>query len=82
MSNLTISVEVLAGTSIEDAVQEAKDLCIKLDVAYVTFWFNDVKFSVGKNADTSPAGQKFVKMKLLKKKQTNTDRKFVIMNDN
>ena len=33
MSNFTISVEVMAGTSVGDAVQEAKDMCIKLDVA-------------------------------------------------
>lgn len=79
MSNFVISVEVLAGTSIEEAVQEAKDLCIRLGVAYVMFRFNGIEFSVGANADPSLADQKLGEVKLLKNKQNH---KFVVMNGN
>jgi len=77
MSNFTISVEVMAGTSVGDAVQEAKDMCIKLDVAYVMFRFNGVEFSVGKKAEPILAEQK-----LYDALEKGTNHKFVIMNGN
>ena len=51
MSNITIDVEFLAGTSIEEAISEAKQKAIQWDVAYVCFNFNGVSMSVGKKAD-------------------------------
>ena len=50
-SSMTIDVEFLAGTSIEDATEEAKTKAIQLDLAYVRFKFNGVEVSIGKNAN-------------------------------
>jgi len=44
-SNMCINVEFLAGTSIEDALHEAKDMAIFLKVAYLKFNFNGVSVS-------------------------------------
>lgn len=46
MSNMSVQVEFLAGTSFEDAVKEAKDKAILWDMAYVVFDFNGVHVSV------------------------------------
>ncbi len=51
MSDITIDVEFLAGTSINQAISEAKQKAIQWDVAYVCFSFNGVSMSVGQNAD-------------------------------
>ena len=53
MSNFILNVEVLAGTGIESAIEEAKHKCNLLDLAYVSFKFNGVSVSVGKEADVS-----------------------------
>jgi len=58
-SNMQINVEFLAGTSIEDAIQEAKRKAEMLDVVYVCFMFNDVKFSIGRDADVYEAMQAY-----------------------
>lgn len=50
MSNMCIEVELLAGTSIEEAAKEAIEKAIKFDVAYIKFDFNGVKMSVGQRA--------------------------------
>ena len=50
MSVLSIEVEVLVGTDIADAVDEAIALCNKLNLAYVNFSFNGLSISIGKNA--------------------------------
>jgi len=50
-SNMTINVEFLAGTSLEDALQEAKQKAGDMDVVYVCFRFNGSNFSIGRNAD-------------------------------
>lgn len=50
MSNICINVEMLAGTEVSDAIKDAKALAEKLDVAYVSFSFNKINFSIGKNA--------------------------------
>lgn len=54
-SNITISIDFLAGTSIKDAVKEACDLCIDMNIAYVCFNFNGVSISVGQNCDLEAA---------------------------
>jgi hypothetical protein len=51
MSKATIEVSFLAGTDVVEAINEAKSLAKKLDVCYVSFNFNNTKFSVGRNAD-------------------------------
>ena len=48
---MTLNVEFLAGTTIEQAVEEAKIKAEKLDVAYICFSFNGTSFSIGRNAD-------------------------------
>ncbi len=49
-SDITMHVEMLPGTSIENAVEQAKELAIKLNIAYIDFSFNGVNISVGRNA--------------------------------
>lgn len=44
-SNISIKVEFLAGTSITQCLDEAKEKAILWDVAYVKFDFNGVKVS-------------------------------------
>lgn len=59
MSNISLNVEVLAGTSIESIVKEAKQLAKKLNISYVCFDFNGVNVSIGPNADVEEAVEKF-----------------------
>lgn len=59
MSNITVKVEFLAGTQIEDAILEAKQKAALWDVAYVEFDFNRVSFCIGKNADVLTALEAF-----------------------
>ncbi len=51
MSNMTIEVEFLAGTKLEDAISEAKKKALMFEVAYVCFNFNGVNFSISKNCN-------------------------------
>ena len=51
MSNFSIEVEVMAGTSIEEAVTEAKDLAQRMNLAFVMFNFNGVRMSISCEAD-------------------------------
>lgn len=51
MSNIIINVEFLAGTSVAQAVTEARTLAIKNDLAFVKFKFNGIPFSVSQRAD-------------------------------
>lgn len=50
-SNMCLNVEFLAGTTVEEAIKEARGQAIYWDVAYVCFDFNGVKFSVSRSAD-------------------------------
>ena len=50
-SNACIKLEFLAGTTVIEAVLEAKRIVAKLEVAYAVFKFNDVRFSVSVHAD-------------------------------
>lgn len=54
--NYCIDVEFLVGTTFNQACEEAKHLCVKMDAAYVKFDFNGVKVSVGQkyNVDSDP----------------------------
>ena len=49
MSNISLNVEFMAGTSIEDAIKEARLLAVRLHIAYVVFKFNGVSCSVSRN---------------------------------
>lgn len=66
MSNITIEVEFLAGTSIEQAIQEAKEKAIFWDVAYVEFNFNGVRISVRQNTDVEKTVKKFLDLETFK----------------
>ena len=59
MSNMTVNVEFLAGTSLKQAVEEAKHKCDTWEVAYVCFSFNGVNFSVSPGADTWDAEEQY-----------------------
>ena len=60
MSVFKLKLEALAGTDIEDAVREAKDKCISLNLAYTYFSFNGILVSVGKRADPAKALQQYI----------------------
>lgn len=51
-SNMSVKVEFLAGTTIEQCLDEAKEKAIVWNVAYVTFDFNGVKVSCQKKFST------------------------------
>jgi len=60
MSRFVIKIdEVLAGTSIEEAIKEAKEKAIQWDVAYVMFNFNGVTVLVGPDTDIQKAIEEF-----------------------
>ena len=61
MSRFTLNVEVLAGTAIGDAIEEAKAKCRMFDLAYVCFKFNGVSASIGQDADVRKGVAKFEK---------------------
>lgn len=55
MSSLTLEVECMAGTSIRKCIEDALELCQKLDIGYVKFNFNGTKISVGQDCDVKEA---------------------------
>lgn len=61
MSNFSIEVEVLAGTSIEEAIIEAKDLAQRMNLAYVMFNFNGVRMSISQEADIPALAWRYAK---------------------
>jgi hypothetical protein len=58
--NMEISVSFLAGTSFQDASQEAKDYAIKNNLAYVRFDFNGIHCAISQRADVEKAYDKFM----------------------
>jgi len=56
---MEINVEFLAGTSIEGAIQEAKEKARMWGVVYVCFRFNDVRLSIGQDADVDQAVKEY-----------------------
>jgi len=62
-SQMSMEVEFLPGTRIEDAVEEAKDKAKKLNMAYICFNFNGAKFSIGRNADVDKVVEEWEKTK-------------------
>ena len=59
MSNITIKVDFLAGTSFNDSIHEAKRLARRMDICYVAYVFNGINVSIGQNADLKQAEQDF-----------------------
>lgn len=57
----TLPIEFLAGTCLEDAIEEAKQKAVDLGFCYVTFKFNGVSFSVSRNADVADMADEYVK---------------------
>jgi hypothetical protein len=51
MSNMTIKVDLMPGTLLSQAINEAKQMASKLDVAYIEFNFNGTKFLISRTAD-------------------------------
>lgn len=60
MSNMQIAVEFVAGTNLKDALKDAKEKAIALNVGYITFSFNGVNFSIGQTADIYMAYEEFI----------------------
>ncbi len=67
-SNMCLSVEFLAGTSLEDCLEEARNKAIKFELAYVYFDFNGVSFSVRANGNIQEAMKKYDQMQNTKSK--------------
>jgi len=61
MSKITVKVSFLAGTEVKDAITEAKQKACFWDVAYVTFSFNGVRFSISQRADVDKLVGEFYK---------------------
>ena len=59
MSNMILKVSFLVGTDIKDAIAEAKEKAIELDLAYVKFKFNGISISVRPNSDVDEAVELF-----------------------
>ena len=60
-SNMTVNVEFLAGTSLDQAISEAKAKCIEWDVAFVCFKFNGVSVSISRRCNVAEAVEKYTK---------------------
>lgn len=61
MSNIIINVEFLAGTSVAQAVVEARTLAIQNDLAFVKFEFNGIPFSISQRADVDDCVKQYYK---------------------
>ena len=61
MSNIIINVEFLAGTSVAQAVTEARTLAIQNDLAFVKFKFNGIPFSISQRADVDDCVKQYYK---------------------
>lgn len=71
-SNMSVAVKFLAGTSIEQAVEEAKIKASDWSVAYITFDFNGVKMNIRQDTSIIEAIDKFHE-----ELQSGKDHKFV-----
>ena len=59
-SNMEITVTFLAGTSFQEASQEAKDYAVRNNLAYVRFDFNGIHCAISQMADVEKAYEKFL----------------------
>lgn len=61
MSNISMEIEFVAGTTIEAAVTEAKQKVLEWNVGCIYFKFNGVSIYVGKSSDLSDIEYKWHK---------------------
>lgn len=66
--SLVISVELLCGTDIREAITEAKELCNKLEVAGVGFSFNGMEMFVTGISDVDSKIDEYHKSKSIKQR--------------
>ena len=59
MSKISVKVDFMAGTTIKEAISEAKDKAILWDVAYINFNFNGTSVSVGKNCNVLKSAEQW-----------------------
>lgn len=59
---MNITVEFNAGTSIEQACQEAKDFAIKMNFEWVMFKFNGISMSISQQCNVEKACNSFLKV--------------------
>ena len=59
-SNMEVSVSFLAGTSFQDACQEAIEYAVSNNLAYVKFDFNGIHCAISQRADVEKAYEKFL----------------------
>lgn len=59
MSSLTMNVEVMAGTSFEESVVDARTLAERLNLAFVCYKFNGVSVSVSQHADECEMAEEY-----------------------
>ena len=52
---MSITVELLAGTDLREAITEAKKMASRLNLAYAKFSFNGKSFCIGENASVEKA---------------------------
>ena len=71
-SNMSVAVKFLVGTSIEQAIEEAKIKASDWSVAYITFDFNGVKMNIRPDTSIIEAVGKFHE-----ELQSGKDHKFV-----
>lgn len=64
MTNMISRVEFLAGTSVKQAVYEARTLARANNLAYVKFDFNGVSFSVSQKADPDKCEQLYNEVRM------------------
>ena len=67
-SNITLSVEFLAGTSIEGALTEARSKAIQWNVVYIKFDFNGIDVSCSQDFDVEYWAKRY--MNVLEEKKT------------
>ena len=59
--SIRLNVELGGTITITQAITEAKELCMKLNVGYICFTFNNVKVSVSQEADIEAAVESYRK---------------------
>ena len=60
-SNMILEVSFLAGTSIQEAIDEARYFALKHNLAYVKFNFNGISMSIQPNCSVRATAEAFLK---------------------
>lgn len=59
---MNIKVDFNAGTSFQDACQEAKDFAIKMNLRYTRFDFNGISCNISQRCNVEEAYEDFLKV--------------------